>query len=301
MYITDMHCDSLTRVSQTRGLITEYNLSAKHPMLQLFAICTPFEGRPPQLRRREVMKNLNAYIYECARLSLDKIDDVRSLCNAMDSGRSAAMFTIEGGGGLFADSEELFTLYKAGLRIMSLAWDKNELASSAFDQSDEGLSDEGIRMAKRCAELGITIDVSHLSDKSFYQLCECYPHPIVATHSNFRDVCKNPRNLTSDMAKIIVSRGGIIGLNLYPSFLSESDARIEDILRHVDFCLEHFGDANLGFGFDIDGTRGKYPLGIDESSSIHDKVIELLLLHYPESTVKKIAGENATEFLKGIL
>ena len=301
MFIADMHNDSLTRVSGERGLTNEYNVSAKNPYLQFFAVYTPASGRPPEVRRRDVMKYLNAYIYECARLSIEKIDNVRSLCASCDQRLPSALFAIEGGGGLFADSEELFTLHKAGLRIMGLAWDKNELASSAFDDEDEGLSPEGIRMAKRCAELGITIDVSHLSDKSFYDLCEVFPHPIIATHSNFRDVCSCPRNLTKDMARIIAARGGVIGLNLYPSFVRGEGARIEDILPHIDYCLENFGDGCLGFGFDIDGTSGKYPIGLDESSSIHDKVIELLLKHYPESTVRRIAGENVIDFLKGVL
>lgn len=301
MLIADMHNDSLTLVNGERGLINGYNVSGKNPYVQCFAVYTPSRGRPPEARRREVIKYLNAYVYECARLSIEKIDDVRSLCHAVDNNLPAALFTIEGGGGLFADSEELFTLYKGGLRIMSLAWDKNELASSAFDDTDEGLTAEGIRMAKRCAELGITLDVSHLSDKSFYELCEVYPHPIIATHSNFRDICDCPRNLTKDMARIIAERGGVIGINLYPSFVKRDSARAEDILPHVDYCLEHFGDGVLGFGFDIDGTDGKYPIGIDERSSIHERVIDLLQKHYSESTVKRIAGENVVDFLKGVL
>ncbi len=301
MYIADMHSDSLLTVSSERGLISDYNTSKKHPYLQFFASFIPREGKTLEDRRRELLHHLNIYIYETARLSLENIDSARSLYHATDNALSSAAFTIEGGGGLLADSEELFTLYKAGLRIMSLAWDKNELASTAFDKVDEGLTDEGVRMARRCAELGITIDVSHLSDKSFFDLCKIYPLPIIATHSNFRDVCKNPRNLTYDMAKIIVSRGGVIGLNLYPEFVKESNAKIEDIIPHVDYCLEHFGDDCLGFGFDIDGTSGRYPTGIDESSSIHDKVVEMLLTRYPESTVRKIAGENVINFLKGVL
>jgi membrane dipeptidase len=211
------------------------------------------------------------------------------------------MFTVEGGGGLLADSEELFTLHRAGLRVMSLVWDSNELGTSASDEWDVGLTSEGIRMAKRCAELGITLDVSHLSDKSFYELCDAYPLPIIATHSNFRDVRPHPRNLTLDMARIIAARGGVIGLNLYPLFLGVSSPSADDLLPHIDYGLEHLGESVLGFGFDIDGTCGVYPEGIDESSSIHDRVCDILLSHYPASTVERIAGGNVTDFLKGVL
>lgn len=301
MYVADMHSDSLLTVNSECGLINDYNTSKKHPYLQFFASFTPFRARPMDVRKREVMKHLNVYAYECERLGLTKVEDVRGLCYATDNKLSSAMFTLEGGGGLLADSDELFTLYKAGLRIMGFAWDSNELASGAFDECDEGLTTEGVRMARRCAELGITVDVSHLSDKSFYDLLSCYPLPIIATHSNFREVCGSPRNLTYDMAREIASRGGVIGLNLYPSFVKSENARIEDILPHVDYCLEHFGEDVLGFGFDIDGTEGQYPIGVNTDDSIHDRVIDLLLSSYPARTVEKIAGENVINFLKGVL
>ena len=301
MYIADMHCDSLLTVNSEKGLISEYNTSKSHPFLQFFAAFTPRRSRTPEMRRRDVMRYLDIYAYECERLSLFKIEDVRGLCYATDNALPSAMFTLEGGGGLLCDSEELFTLYRAGLRIMGLAWDTNELACGAWDEIDTGLTDEGIRMARRCAELGITIDVSHLSDKSFYDLCEHYPLPVIATHSNYRDICNSRRNLTLDMARTVVGRGGIIGLNLYPEFLKESGARIEDVIPHIEYHLEHFDDTSLAFGFDIDGTAGEYPIGIDTSLSIHDQVTELLLSRYPESTVRRIAGENVIDFLKGVL
>lgn len=301
MYIADMHSDSLLTVNAAKGLISEYNTSKKYPYLQFFAAFTPRKSRTMEMRRREVMRYLDIYAYECERLSLVKVEDVRSLYYATDNALPCAMFTLEGGGGLVADCEELLTLYRAGLRIMGLAWDTNELACGAWDELDTGLTEEGIKMVKTCAELGITIDVSHLSDKSFYELCEHCPLPVIATHSNYREVCNSKRNLTLDMAKTIINRGGVIGLNLYPEFLKESDARIEDIIPHIEYHLEHFGDNGLAFGFDIDGTNGTYPSGLDESSSIHDRVTELLLSRYPESTVRKIAGENVIDFLKCVL
>ena len=108
MFIADMHCDSLLTVSSSRGLISDYNTSKKHPFLQFFAAFVPCRARAMEVRKRELMRYLNVYAYECDRLGLKKIDDVRALCSAMDLGESCAMFTLEGGGGLLADSEELF-------------------------------------------------------------------------------------------------------------------------------------------------------------------------------------------------
>jgi membrane dipeptidase len=114
-----------------------------------------------------------------------------------------------------------------------------------------------------------------------------------------REVCVHPRNLPLNLARQIASRGGVIGISLYPPHLNASgSATTDDILRHIDYALEHLGEDAVSFGFDIDGTDGKYPMGIDATRSIHDQVIELLISKYPVSTVERIAGENAIEFLK---
>ena len=101
---------------------------------------------------------------------------------------------------------------------------------------------------------------------------------------------------------MIAARGGVIGINLYPKFLSgRDDATTDDILRQVDFGLAALGENAIGFGFDIDGTSGNYPKGINPRESIHDQVIDLLLSHYSHSVVEKIAGLNVIEFLKNNL
>ena len=299
MYIADMHCDSLTAVNSSRGLINGYNLSAKYPQLQFFAAFVPVDNDPPEYRRRKIMHLLNVYIAERERLGLVSVESAKDISIAERTGRRASIFSIEGGGGLFADSEELDLLYRLGLRVLGLCWDTNELAASAFDKFDTGLTKDGIEMAMRCSEMGIILDVSHLSDRSFYQLLDVTGYPLIATHSNFREICDNPRNLTLDMAKRIVGRGGVIGLNLYPDFIKAGgNPTAEDILKQVDFALENLGDDALGFGFDIDGTGGAYPEGFSERESLHDRLIDIMLSRYSSSTVEKIAGRNVLTFLE---
>lgn len=302
MFISDMHCDSLTLVSAERGLTAKHNVSQKYPYLQAFAAFIPAENRSAAQRRAELMRMFNAYLYETERLGIRRVTDVRDLCEASDNGLCSSLFTVEGGGGLFADSNELLTLYNGGLRILGLCWDQNELASGAWDEVDTGLTAEGKKLALECEKLGITLDVSHLSDRSFDELFEITRYPLIATHSNFRSVCPSKRNLTNEQARKIVSRGGTIGLNLYPPFLTASgDATPDDIFRHVDYALEHFGESSLGLGCDIDGTDGVYPEGFGEDSSIHDALADMLLSKYSQSVVDRIMGENVLEFLKGAL
>lgn len=302
MYIVDLHCDSLSQVSSERGLINKYNYSREYPQLQLVAEFVPRGDDAPAVRRRRLMHLLDVFVAEQARLKLVNVVSCHDLNFAVECERRAAILSVEGGGGLFADSEELNTLYRMGMRVLGLAWDSNELAASAFGDDDYGLTADGVAMVRACSERGIIIDVSHLSDRATAQVLETTAYPVIATHSNFRSVTDNRRNLTDELARRIVARGGVIGLNLYPSFLASGRAATaEDILRHADYALEHFGEGSISLGLDIDGTAGSYPLGITEDRSIHDTVVELLEKHYPVSIVERIAGANAIDFFKNNL
>ncbi len=302
MYIVDTHCDSLLTVNSERGLISPYNVSKRAPQLQLFAEFVPARGMTAEYRLRQIFHYLDIYISECSRLDILTVRDCQELNFAVENGLSASILAIEGGGGLLSASDELDTLYRMGLRVLGLCWDTNELAASAWDEDDSGLTEEGRRLVDRLSAYGIIIDVSHLSDRSFYDVMERTAYPVIATHSNFREVSASPRNLTRDMAQRIASRGGIIGLNLYPAFLNESGrADKTDIFRHVDYALEQLGEDVLCFGCDIDGTEGEYPLGFSEERSIHDDLCDILLERYSESVVEKIAGLNAVNFFKGNL
>ena len=297
MNVIDMHCDSLLTVSEKKGLLSAYNVSSVYTFLQFFAAFVPRDGRPADIRRRELMRLLEVYVSETRRLGLMHVRDSRELSEALCLARPSSMFTVEGGGGLFADSAELDTLAALGMKVMGLVWDTNELGASAWDKNDTGLTEDGRKMVERLSETGVIIDVSHMSDKTFYDTLDVTSYPVIATHSNFRDVADSRRNLTLDMAKRIAARGGVIGLNLYPSFVADKDACIEGIFPHIDYALGKLGEDTLAFGFDIDGTDGKYPHGIDERESIHDRVIELLCSRYPERIVEKIAWRNAADFL----
>lgn len=302
MYTVDMHCDSLSCVSGERGLISVHNVSGKYPQLQFFAHFSAKGSTSLEQRRKKLMSDVNVFLSECERLRLKKIFSGKDVFDAVEEKASAAMLTVEGGGGLLADSPELETLKKAGLCVLGMAWDGNELSACAWDDIDTGLTDEGRKMVKRCSELGIILDVSHLSDMAFYELFELSGFPHIATHSNFRSVCSSRRNLTDDMARRIAERGGVIGINIYPPFLNDSGkAEIEDIIRHMDYGLELVGDRCIGFGFDIDGTDGEYPVGISERESICDRVVDALLSRYSAETVERIAGANVIDFLKNNL
>ena len=299
IFVCDMHSDSLT-FSEREPLMRRYNHPKREPWLIFFAHFVPKRNLSPQIRREKLMNMHKRY------LSLIEKEGITPILGIDDIGCSDAhsLFSIEGGGGLFADSPELTSLYASGLRVLGMAWDKNELCASSNEvgADDYGLTRKGRELAKKCSELGIILDTSHMSDRAFFGLVGTVETPIVATHSNFRGVCQSNRNLTDDMALIIKERGGLVGLNLYPPhLLCGGAASVYDIQRHIDYGLSLLGEDSIALGLDIDGTGGKYPRGISTAHSIHDKLLNLLLSEYPERTVRKIAGENVLGFLSRAL
>ena len=301
MTVCDMHADTLTLHGQNR-LFSSYNRSLEHPHLQFFAHFVKSGGKAPSLRRKRLMKMHEKYLRLTEREKILKITDKESLSSAQAVGcRSMAVFSIEGGGGLFADSRELDFLCESGLRIFGMAWDKNELCASAgeYGRDDFGLTEKGKELAEKLESLGIIPDISHMSDAAVYGISDCLNGPLIATHSNFRAVCKSQRNLTDAQALEIQRRGGIVGINMYPPFLSDaSEADIYDIIRHIDYGLSLIGEESLALGLDIDGTSGKYPPPFSEKESIHDSLLNALSKEYKEKTLEKIFGINVLNFLK---
>ena len=105
-------------------------------------------------------------------------------------------------------------------------------------------------------ELGMVVDVSHLSDAGFWDVVKHGTRPFMATHSNSREVRNVSRNLSDEMIRALADRGGIMGLNFYSDFLSDDPVgRIDDMLRHCRHIMNVGGEQVLGLGTDFDGME----------------------------------------------
>lgn len=303
MYIIDSHCDSIQKVDKKKfDIKNPYNMSNKYLQAQFFAMFCCWPRETPEQDHARMLRYADHFDAQ-----MEKCSDVILPCRtgseieaAFAAGKNAAIMTLEGGSGLLADPAILRQMAERGACVCGLTWADNALGCSNRAANDTGLTEAGFRIAEACHENGVILDVSHLSDRGFWQLCELSEIPFVATHSNFREVCPHSRNLTRDMALEMKRRGGMIGcLNLCVEFLREGgDAGMDDVIRHVDYALDLLGDGCIGFGFDADGTSGVYPKGLDESSSLHDRVLEELERRYPISVVENIAWRNWLGFMK---
>jgi membrane dipeptidase len=310
MYIVDSHCDSIQCVDSGKlPLVNPHNFSTKHLQLQFVAMfCMARDGNISEAYKKTV-RYIGQFAIAMQKES-DRIVHVKTYDDILDAfaqNKHAALLAIEGGSGIKASPEILSDFYSYGVRVFGLAWLSNELAKSnriAESEEDTGLTAVGREIVSKGNELGMIFDVSHLSDKSFWDLSQLTKKPLIASHSNFRSLCPHSRNLTDDMARHIVESDGMIGLNMYPYFVDsdEASATVDRFFDHLDYCIDHFGSDNIGFGGDIDGTDGMYPSPITEDCSIHDQFIDVMYRRgYSEDLIEKFCSGNYLNYLKKYL
>ena len=306
MYVVDSHCDSIQQVDvRNHPLVNPYNMSQKYKQLQMVAMFCSWPHETPAECYKRVSRYMGLFSIAMDN-EADKIVKVKTYADiekAFAEGKHAALLTIEGGTGIMGDPKIFREFYNFGVRVFGLAWLHNDLSKSNRIQEgeeDTGLTDLGREIVALGNDLGMIFDVSHLSDKAFWDVIEIAKKPVIATHSNFREVCNHSRNLTYDMAKALIEKGGVVGLNFHPNFVSENpeDRTIAGLFKHLDYCLENFGEDGIGFGGDIDGTSGRFPRDFDLTYSIHDQLVDFLQKHYSETVVEKVAGGNYLRFLK---
>ncbi|MDD3244244.1 MAG: dipeptidase [Eubacteriales bacterium] len=215
---------------------------------------------------------------------------------ARAAGKVGALLTIEGGGILQGDLAVLRLLHRLGARMFSLTWSNTtELGCGCASPEDTGLTPLGFSAVEECNRLGIILDVSHLSDKGFWQLLEHSRQPVAASHSDARALCPDQkRDLTDEMLKALGAAGGYVGVNYCHPFLTNSGdvpAALEDVVRHIEHMAEYAGVAHVGIGTDYDGIPAA-PKGLEDCST-YPRVAEALLKRgWAEEDVKGIMGEN---------
>jgi membrane dipeptidase len=199
---------------------------------------------------------------------------------------------IEGGEAIEGSAERLVEFYNLGVRLIGITWNTpNALCGTNTQEGiGTGLTEKGKTMIKKMEELGMMIDVSHMSEKGFYDVLELAEKPFIASHSNAKGVCPHSRNLTDGQFKALCGTGGVAGINLCPLFLGESPG-ISTVIKHIEHFLSLGGEDNIGIGADFDGIDA-LPQGISGSESLYLILDEMLKQNYSESLVKKIAFKN---------
>ncbi len=296
----DCHCDTISRVMAEGGSLRKNgfhtDMERLHkfaPCAQVFAVCTetleqPIEKAGAMLRRlnREIEENSDIVM-----LCLN-FHDIKK---ATELGKVAALISVEG----CEQISSLESAYQNGVRILHLTWNfDNDLCGAAMG-SGRGLTKKGRAFVLKAQRMGFALDMSHISERGFWDTLEVCEKPVIAGHSNAKAVCDVPRNLTDEQFKALVSIGGGAGINLYPEFLGLG-RDIAAVIAHIEHFLSLGEEKAVFLGCDFDGIEcTPYELGgVQELDKLYN---ELLKRNYPETLVRALFWDNLYDIMEKML
>ena len=321
MKVWDLHCDTLyeLRRAEKAGAPKSFlhndlhidleKLQQGDYLLQCFAayvdLADPAPGADPLvsvLEEIDIFKRLMAAYPE----KIAPVYTAADLERNRAEGKLSAMLTVEEGGCCKGSLGVLRRLQELGVRMMTLTWNyPNELAAPNANpggplvaNTETGLTERGFAFLEEMEKLHITADVSHLSDKGFWDIANHSTRPFAASHSNCRALSPHNRNLTDEMIREMVRRGCLIGLNYYGPFLRDGGAvrSLDDVYRHVAHFFNLGARKDLALGSDFDGAV--LPPCLDSPEKAADFYEYLLSRGVSQQDADGIFFENARTFLR---
>lgn len=309
MKVFDAHCDVLSKLYMdprqrfedgTQLDASGQYLRAGNVRLQVFAIYLDEAIRDRSmlhilhfldLYEEEVIKRAGVYPVRTKR-------DLRAVAAQEGLG---GMLSIEGVDALQGDLSYLRTCYRLGVRAVGITWNwANWAADGVMESRGGGFTSKGKEMIALCNELGMVLDVSHLSERAFWELHAWSSRPFIASHSNVYDLCQHPRNLRRDQIEAIVERDGRMGLTFVPYFLKDGGkANMDDLLRHLAYICDMGGASHVGFGSDFDGI-GEWVEGLENASG-YAALADVLSKWYSDEQVAGFLWGNWYRFFEQAL
>lgn len=297
----DAHCDTMNEILEQNCDFMKNTLnidfermSSYDRYIQVFAAFVDKNNIDVSPKER-VEKIIEVFRREISKSPVELCKNYRDL----ESAKYGAILGIEGGEAIGGKIENLEKFYESGVRIMTLTWNYDNEISGGITQSPSlGLTNFGKAVVKKMNELGMIIDVSHLSVKGFWDVALLSAKPFAASHSNAKSLCAHIRNLDDEQIRFMIKSGGVIGINFYPAFLDDcGKCGAERIFDHIDYILKMGGENNIGFGSDFDGVE-YLPSNITGIESM--RTIALLMKEhgYSEELIEKIAFGNFMRLAK---
>ncbi|MDE6419941.1 MAG: dipeptidase [Lachnospiraceae bacterium] len=208
------------------------------------------------------------------------------------------------GGGTSAQNSEcpdvlharLLRMWEDGVRLLTLTWNYENCLGYP-NGSGGGLKKAGYEAVACMQELGMVVDVSHLSDRGFWDVMAAAKKPVTASHSCARSLCGHQRNLTDEQLRAIGKNGGIVGLNFHAPFLKENgvSGSVEEAAYHLRHIISCAGSEAAALGSDYDGMQGAPEWGGCEGMP---RLIEALFSYFDADTMEKICYRNAARLLQ---
>ena len=300
----DSHADTLTEIQKTGETLAENTCDLDLRRVNGFAgaygqVFALWKDR--QLLRESPETEFRRLYHRAASLLGGQSGRVRlcrtsrDLQSALAEGTVAALLSMEDVSLMGSEVEHIREL---GFTSAMLTWNyENEYAFGAVCNQAGRLKLWGKETARWLLDQGIVLDISHLSDGGVEDLFLLTDRPMIASHSNVRALCDQPRNLRRDQIQELIRRGGLVGMNFFRPFVGgETAVGLDDLLCHMEYILELGGDHVLALGTDFDGCDGLFPDGVTGVESIPAVAAAMRARGFGEPLVGRILFWNAADF-----
>jgi membrane dipeptidase len=299
--IIDLHCDALLKLYEGKGKLSysdsnvletnKKRLIEGKVKVQCFAIFIEPEMKSDQ-KFQAALDQIDYFYSEV----LGKNSEMKHIKNwedfdALEEHQIGAMLTLEGVDCIGNDLQKLSILIQLGVRSVGLTWNNANLAADgAGEPRGGGLTILGREIVQFNNKHKVLTDVSHLSERAFWDVMEMADYPI-ASHSNAKALCDHPRNLTDQQAREMFLKGGLVHVVYNPPFIrQQGEVRIGDLVKHIDHFCSLGGVSQIGLGSDFDGIS-TFIINLEDASKSQNLVNELLK-YYSEDQVKGFAYQN---------
>lgn len=290
----DLHCDTFLELYKRKSNIQENNLhislnKAKcfAPYIQIAAIWS--EHSLPNELLYERYLNVREYIRGLGINTATKFSDVK---------QNSFILAIEDARILNGKLSRLCDLYQDGVRFITLNWKDVSIIGGGWNTS-YGLTEFGRAVVNKCLDLGITVDISHSSEKTSYEaveICSAKNTPLIASHSNSYKICSHKRNLSDELFNELVKLHSLVGISLANEHLVCSGfSKISTIVEHIYHFLSLGGENIIALGCDFDGVSS-LPTGISNISDL-PLLFNEIEKNFGEKIAKKVFFDNAYHFM----
>ena len=323
----DLHCDTVWAIEKAKEKgeacslkrssfqIDEEKLIKGNYFAQCFAMFVPNNAE----NRFEKCAAMISLYYEelkkCERLV--PAYSYADLIKNRENHKISAILTMEDGCPIGESLENLEKLYARGVRMVGLTWDyPNALGAPNRNKAlygenpdpftpdtTRGLTELGKAAVKKMNELGVIVDVAHLSDAGFNDVANITQKPFVASHANARALCRHVRNLTDEQLKKLADKGGVVGTTYVKWFLHEREAEgaqtLDCLIPHIKHIQKIVGIEHIAIGSDYDGMKND--IALCDASKAPLLIARLEKEGFSTEEIEKITYKNALRVFKECL
>ena len=273
-----------------------------------------FNGEDPAKEMDAIIRNMKDEMAETQEFVL--VHNTAEIEAAKKAGKISVLLGLEGLAGIGENVERIHELYDIGCRHAMLTWnEENALATGVKGNPERGVTELGKKAIKIIQDKKMILDVSHLNEKSFWDVMEQTTTPILASHSNAKALAGAARNLTDAQLLAIRDSKGLVGLNAFGDFISDvyAEQDVDHLVKHASYIADKIGVEHLGFGFDFfeflnadfmgsysdqDDSRLK---GMEDCSKVPVMIEKMRKAGFTEKDLEMIGHKNWMNLIANIM